>query len=170
MEKNSFQTLLLMRHGDAAGSPDRERILTETGVAQCRAVARIMAEKSISPDFILCSGLRRTRETLAALGLEHLPTIFCGDDLYHADHTADILRVIGEYVPADAHAPLVIGHNPTMHMAVCDLAGPNENEHFMKIASHYSPATVSIFSVDWENWLSPRRTGICLDQVIQPDF
>ena len=171
MEKASFPArLLLMRHGEAEGSPDRERVLTKTGMAQCRAVAMALQQNNIQPDFILCSGLRRTRETLLALGFKNISTHFCDDDLYHANNTADILRIIGEHVPAAARALLVIGHNPTIHMAACDLAGAGTKQETAKIAAHYPPATISIFSVEWDNWASPRRAENILEQVIQPDF
>ncbi len=162
--------LLLMRHGEAAGSPDRERVLTETGIIQCREVAAALLAGHIQPDFILCSGVRRTRETrdvlTAALGFQDIQTVFCDDDLYRANHTVDILRIIGENVPFTARVPLVIGHNPTIHMTVCDLAQSCQSEHIHKIAAHYPPATTSIFSVTWENWAKPCLTGNALEQVI----
>lgn len=166
MANHIHQRLLLMRHGEAEGSPDRERVLTKTGMAQCRAVADALSREALRPDFILCSGVRRTRETLAALGFENIPTVFCDDDLYRANSTDDILRIIGENVPHTARVPLVIGHNPTIHMTACDLANTCQSEHKQKIAVHYPPATMSVFSVSWESWAKPRRADTILEQVI----
>jgi phosphohistidine phosphatase len=65
--------LMLLRHADAAphAARDRDRPLTDKGVAQSERVGRFCAKREILPELILTSPYRRSVET-ASLVAKHL--------------------------------------------------------------------------------------------------
>ena len=154
-QDDSFSTLLitLMRHGEASGSPDIERQLTQTGQQQCRTIGQELRSRDLLPDFILCSGVDRTRQSHAALGLNEVPVVFCGEDLYRASSAREVLGIIADHVPATARHPLVIGHNPTIHETVCVLARESDNDELLlQLGRGYPPATASVFEFHSDTW------------------
>lgn len=145
--------ITLMRHGDAKGSPDIERQLTELGRQQCSKIGQMLVTQDLMPDFILCSGVDRTRQSHEALGLSGVPVGFCGEDLYRAVTTRDVLNIIAENIPATSRHPLIIGHNPTIHETACYLARESEDDELLQmLGMGYPPATASVFSFSSENW------------------
>ncbi len=118
--------LQLLRHADAswdlAGELDFERALTERGMAQCVAMQPAFSALDPAPDLVICSGARRTRETLDGIA-EALPKdarVEYEDAVYGADVAAlvAILRRRGQ----EHKSVLLIGHNPTIHDLAVELA------------------------------------------------
>jgi phosphohistidine phosphatase len=116
------QNLILFRHAKAENpmdaARDEERQLTDAG----RAAALLQCQKlhalGVAPDVALVSTATRTRQTA-----EQAASVFPGmdvelfDDLYLAPPRtlADVAARRGR------HTTLVIGHNPGLHMLVCDM-------------------------------------------------
>jgi phosphohistidine phosphatase len=125
---SSGRTLLVLRHAKAAGEPgvnDIERPLTGGGRRDASAVGRWLLSRGITPDWVLCSSARRTRQTWqqmrAALG-KAAP----GDDavifeprVYDAG-AQDLLDLVNEQ-PNEAHTLLTVGHNPASGQLVAVL-------------------------------------------------
>ena len=113
------RTLLVLRHAKAAGEPgvnDAERPLTGGGRRDATAAGRWLLDRGITPDWVLCSPARRTRQTWeqirAALG-EAAPgddAVSFGQRLYDAG-AQDLLDLVNEQ-PDDARTLLTVGHNP----------------------------------------------------------
>lgn len=154
--------LILMRHGEAEGAPDIERQLTKSGQTQCALVGSLLLTSNMTPDFILCSGVARTQQTLESLKLPILPTVFCGECLYRAQTVNDVLEIIAENTPPDKNLPLIIGHNPTIHETVRYLSRESEIEIREPIEHSYPPATACIFTFNSDNWdmLHPATTQL----------
>ena len=59
-------TLLIFRHAKSNfdAPSDHERVLTEYGQQQAMFMGELLEEKSLNPDYILCSSAFRARETL----------------------------------------------------------------------------------------------------------
>jgi phosphohistidine phosphatase len=114
--------LIVMRHakaGDLPGGPDFERALRPRGQRDSAAAGRWLAASGYSPDAVICSAARRTRQTWqflsATLGTE--PEFTADGRLYQAS-AEDVAEVIGE--TAERVGTLMyIGHNP----AAAELAG-----------------------------------------------
>lgn len=163
-------SFILMRHGEANGSPDIERQLTELGRQQCAKIGQKLLVRDFLPDFILCSGVDRTRQSHDALGLDGIPVQYCGEDLYRAITTRDILNIIAENIPATSRHPLIIGHNPTIHEAACYLARESENDELLHLLGRgYPPATASLFSFSSENWDLLHPSTVELLDILTPD-
>jgi len=115
----SGHTLLVLRHAKAAGEPgvnDIERPLTGGGRRDASAAGRWLLDRGITPDSVLCSPARRTRQTweqiCAALG-EAAPgqdAVSFEPRLYDAG-AQDLLDLVNEQ-PGEARTLLTVGHNP----------------------------------------------------------
>ena len=109
-----------MRHAEAAPAPDghdADRPLTPRG--RQLAVSRGVAVRGHAPEVVLCSPARRTRETLAALGLgEEMPVL--GDDELYSGGPASVLEQLRGLSP-DVDRALLVGHLPTVEILVRDL-------------------------------------------------
>jgi phosphohistidine phosphatase len=124
------RTLLVLRHAKAAGEPgvnDMERPLTGAGRRDASAAGRWLLDRGITPDRVLCSTARRTRETWellqAALGAAApgSDAVSFEQRLYDAG-AHDLLDLVNEQ-PGDAHTLLTVGHNPASGQLVAWLAG-----------------------------------------------
>ncbi len=122
--------LYLLRHAKSSwelgGQLDYERGLTERGESDCELIAGVMKQRGIAPDVVVCSGARRTRETLEGVAgaLSKKTPVEFTDDLYRAD-VSDFLGVL-QNIDADAGSALVIGHNPSIHDTAVEVASGGE--------------------------------------------
>lgn len=111
-----MKRLLLLRHAKSslgeAGQQDHERTLNKRGERSAQRVGDWLRQRQITPDLVLCSTARRTRQTLdgimpfagATPSVELLPA------LYLAGAPTILERVRG--APDTATCMMVIGHNP----------------------------------------------------------
>lgn len=109
--------LWLLRHADAAdGSPDEERPLTERGVRQARAAGLALARLGVQLEVCFTSPKRRALET-AQLACEPL-----GVEVTEAPELAG-----GPFDPEQVAAgfteALLVGHDPSISLALYDLTG-----------------------------------------------
>lgn len=120
-----MERLILMRHGKAerhaTSGGDFERALAESGRADAAVMGQILADLGLTPDLMLVSSARRTRETaeqvaasFAKARVEHMR------ELYHAD-PEDIVQALEDESGAAATV-MVVGHNPGMHELALGLA------------------------------------------------
>lgn len=142
--------LILMRHGKAErhaqSGGDFERALAESGRADAATMGKLLASLAYSPDLMLVSSARRTRETgeqvaasFAKARVEHLR------DLYHADPEEIVLAV--EEQGEAAATVMVVGHNPGMHELALRLAlqGDASPIQTNKLRSRFPTSTVVVF-------------------------
>lgn len=151
--------LILMRHGKAErhaqSGGDFERALVDSGRIDAAVMGRMLVEAGVTPDLLLVSSARRTRETaeqvIGAQGskphVEHLR------DLYHAD-PEDILRALDDHGDVAATV-MVVGHNPGMHelalrLAVQGGASPIQTN---RLRGRFPTATVVVFA--WSDGRAP---------------
>ncbi|MBE3001859.1 histidine phosphatase family protein [Nocardiopsis sp. HNM0947] len=144
------RTLLLMRHAEAEagfGVDDAERSLTDRGRSQAETVGRMLAAQGYTPDHVLCSSARRTRQTLdgvlGTLEPRTRPEIDISEAVYSAG--TDTLLELITYVPAEAETVLVVAHNPTVAQLASDFLGHPG-------MGGYPPATVTAVALEVE-WL-----------------
>ncbi|OFW87023.1 MAG: hypothetical protein A3J37_02160 [Alphaproteobacteria bacterium RIFCSPHIGHO2_12_FULL_45_9] len=147
------RTIILMRHGEAAGSPDIARQLTASGKSQARSVAKTLTSLDITPDMVICSDIDRTRQTLVEMNFPaYTPILFCGEDLYRAASYRDVLHVIAELSSDDKQCVLVIGHNPAIHETVLHLSKESRGGKFGSLENSYPSGTASVFEFKSDSW------------------
>ncbi|TCZ82021.1 histidine phosphatase family protein [Lysobacter sp. N42] len=115
-----MRQLILLRHAHAEspapGQADADRALSAEGQAAAEAVGRWLLEQGLSPDCVLCSPARRTRQTLeAVLGVIGYVDQRLEPDIYEATPGALIAL-------ADRHCDtgrlMIVGHNPGLEQLV----------------------------------------------------
>ena len=159
-----MKTLFLMRHAHArqeeAGGGDHDRPLDERGRREATQMARRIAAAGPTPELIVCSSARRTRETaeLVAAAWTGVPAVVAEPRLYHAA-VADLLQaVVG--LPPDADRALLIGHNPGLQEFVAELTGA---------AEAFPTASVALLELDgaWAEFGAASR--VSLSALWRPD-
>ncbi|PVM85714.1 SixA phosphatase family protein [Caulobacter endophyticus] len=145
--------LILMRHGKAerhaAQGGDFERALAERGRQDVALIASALASEGLSPDLVLVSAARRTRETWeAAAGAFPGATAEVLRNLYHAE-AQEVLAAVRE-ADAPAGTVMVVGHNPGLHDLSLRLAmgSPADPAELSKLRGRFPTATAAIFDID----------------------
>jgi phosphohistidine phosphatase len=109
-----MRTLILLRHAHAepaaAGQADIDRALSTEGSAEAEAAGRWLVEQKLTPDRVLCSPARRTRETLEtvlrSVGYVEQRLV---DGIYEASAGA-LAALADEHREVDSL--MLVGHNP----------------------------------------------------------
>jgi phosphohistidine phosphatase len=119
-------TLLILRHGKAAaeeGSNDAARPLTERGKREAELIGQLLYEEKLSPDRILASSARRTRETAEqAAAATHFSGVIAElEELYLAEPEVYITALRRH--AQDAQRVLLVGHNPGLEALALILTG-----------------------------------------------
>jgi phosphohistidine phosphatase len=145
--------LILMRHGKAeqhaASGGDFERALAPRGQNDATLMGKVLAQAGLSPDLVLVSSARRTRETWeAAAPAFPEARSEIRRDLYHAE-AQDVLAAIRDEDP-DGGTVMVVGHNPGLHELALRLAlgGPLDPALLAKLRGKFPTSTVAVFSID----------------------
>lgn len=116
-----MQELILVRHAEAetgaSSGKDQDRVLTPHGMEEARAAGVWLATHGVVPNHVLCSPAKRAEQTarllLQGLGSTSIPNQV--KEIYNAT-PGELLAVLDRY--GDAHAILLIGHNPGMERLV----------------------------------------------------
>jgi|SRR6185437_15836552 len=122
----SSKRLFILRHAksswDDPGLADHERPLAPRGRRAVEAIAAHVNAAGITPELVLCSSARRTRETLegVAVGGEHV----IESGLYGASCQEVLERL--HRVPAGVGSVMLVGHNPTLQALVLRLADDDD--------------------------------------------
>lgn len=126
-----MRDLILLRHAHAdqatADQDDVDRPLSAEGTAEADAAGRWLLEQKLTPDRVLCSPSRRTRETLERV----LAVIGTVDQRLEAsiyDASSGTLAAL-----ADAHRDverlMIIGHNPGLEQLAALMHSGQSGDH-----------------------------------------
>ncbi|OJV47073.1 MAG: hypothetical protein BGO28_01330 [Alphaproteobacteria bacterium 43-37] len=120
-----MKELLVLRHGKAAyldpQFDDFDRPLTLLGRQTVTILSEKFNDSQISPDLVICSPARRTRETLEGL-LKALPSfvkVIYDDDFYMASPQLILSKV--SCLDDKFSSVLVVGHNPGLEQVLVQL-------------------------------------------------
>ncbi|MCB9989763.1 MAG: histidine phosphatase family protein [Rhodospirillales bacterium] len=145
------KTLYILRHEKAAASADgqdQSRPLSPEGRQDAQALGAWLEARNFSPDIILCSPARRTRETCAALCEESAAQY--PDHLYLA--SAGMLYDTIKQQDDDKTSLLLVAHNPGIHELVRFLTGSGAPETLRRIQGGYQPGWMTVLEVDADVW------------------
>ena len=109
--------LWFLRHAEAAeGSPDAARPLTQRGIRQAQIAGLALSRLGINLDICLSSPKRRAMETAqlacAPIGVDVITEPALADSGYDAERLA-----------AGHGDVMLVGHNPSLSIALHDLSG-----------------------------------------------
>jgi phosphohistidine phosphatase len=112
-----MKTLLLMRHAKSSFKdgdlPDFERPLTKRGEKDAPKMGKLLKEKELTPDLILCSTAQRASQTaeLVAEKCKYEREIVFVQDFYLGEPEA-YMNALRDLDDEHTDTVLVIGHNP----------------------------------------------------------
>ncbi|TDB88747.1 histidine phosphatase family protein [Actinomadura sp. 7K534] len=114
--------LVVLRHAKAVAGlwvADIDRTLNDRGRRDAAAAGEWLRANGLVPDLVLCSTAARTRETLALLDVDAEVSFESG--IYDND-PRELLELVSR-TPDEVGRLLLVGHNPSVHQLVFDLAG-----------------------------------------------
>ena len=144
-----------MRHGEAevrnAGG-DAARVLTPRGIAECRRLATHLKDEGAAWNAILCSNARRTHESaqLLADAMDSPPPLDVREDLNLA--SSETLLAVLRSLHDEAHAVLLVAHNPGVHSLVRLLAGSGGGRAARKAARDFPAGALARLTSDSTAW------------------
>jgi len=156
--------LFVLRHAKSSweepGLADHERPLAPRGRRAVEAIAAHVNATGITPELVLCSSARRTRETLegVAVGGEHViePALYGAS----AEEVLDRLH----QVPDEVRSVMLVGHNPTLQTLVVRLvdddAATNDSQ-LAEVRRKFPTGALATLTFDgaWSE-LSPRSARL----------
>jgi phosphohistidine phosphatase len=120
--------LYILRHAEAgkslaAQARDAERSLTAEGKDELEDVARALWRLKIRPDYIICSPLKRARETanMVAKGLKGRDKVEIWDELKPEGSKQELFRRLAKL--KQESSVLCVGHEPYLTQAINDVMG-----------------------------------------------
>ncbi len=158
-----MKKLYIVRHAKAAweeGQTDFERSLSKRGRQDAVLMGDKLAGYSISPQYVLCSNARRTRETWEILSatLPGVRQVELSNDLYLASAQQMVMQVAR--LPEAVSSAMVIAHNPGVSMLTNYLIG-EEQVNFPTLG-------IASLSLTIDNWQELSGGVGVLDSFIYP--
>ncbi|MBO0662992.1 histidine phosphatase family protein [Jiella sp. MQZ9-1] len=164
-------TLLILRHAHSSwarpGERDHQRPLDERGSADAARLATIIKTDGVAIDTVVCSTATRARETLEALmpALADRVEIQHSDDLY-ALGTEAYYAAAGA-VGEEAHALLIVGHNPTIEDFTRSLIRSGESDALNALAEGFATCALAIVGFEGPLGEAAPQSGHLI-RVIRP--
>ncbi|MCL6729155.1 SixA phosphatase family protein [Sphingomonas hankyongi] len=149
--------LTILRHAksswDHPGLSDFDRPLNDRGRKAAPLVGREMRRRKMEFDIVFASPAVRVRQTIDGVveGLGKELEVQFDPELYAADVETLLTKV--RALPGDAHAPLMVGHNPGLHEIILYLARDDEEGLRAKIEDNLPTAaavTIELPAVRWD--------------------
>lgn len=165
-----MKSLYILRHaksGWPAGTDDVDRPLAPRGRRTAPQMGARMKARGYTPDLVLCSAARRTRETCALL-LEELgprPVRYL-DELYLAS-AAQLLRQLHRCEDTAA-AVLLVGHNPGVQSLAAALTGEGDADALARLREKFSTAALAVLRFAADGWNEVAPGAGTLEAFIRP--
>ena len=156
--------LLLLRHAksswDEPGLADIDRPLNGRGRKDAGHVGRLMAERGLVPDLVLCSPAARTRETLKLVeeGVGHALKSQAEAAIYMAEPRALLSLLRG--LPNESARVMVVGHDPGLPGLALLLAKGSSGPMLDRVKQKFPTAALAVLSTNLESWRA-LKPGTC---------
>jgi len=164
------QQLYLLRHAEAEPwnplGNDFSRSLSVTGTCHAQLVSKWAFESLESPDTILCSPAKRTRQTLAPF-LSHWPRLLANTDYVDSMYGASLnmLLTLAEDAFSYSERLLMVGHNPGMLEMLVNVLQPEQ----MAVAGKMNTGTLAVIDFP-ENFKRQIHAGNLRYMIRQENF
>ncbi|MGG2461306.1 SixA phosphatase family protein [Streptomyces sp. RGM 3693] len=151
--------LIVLRHAKSAwpeGVPDHERPLAGRGRRDAPAAGQWLRQKRYTPDVVICSTSRRTRETWDRVAAElrpprtpptglPAPEVVFEPRVYQA--SASTLLQVVRALPDRWRTALLIGHQPGVQDLVVSLAGGGDDDALAGARGKFPTAAVAVLTL-----------------------
>ncbi len=166
-----MRRLLLLRHAKTErpepGARDRDRKLTKRGRDDAPVVGAYMARHGLVPDLALVSPVTRAEQTwtLVAAAFAKAPRLVKDERIYNAG-VEKLLGIIRD--TRDAHALLVIGHNPGLHDLAVRLIASGDVEARERITEKLPTSGLVVIDFPFDDWSRLHPNAGRLDRFVSP--
>jgi phosphohistidine phosphatase len=167
----AMRRLMLLRHAKTEraepGERDRDRKLTRRGRNDAPAIGVYMARHGLIPDLAIVSPATRAQETwfLLAPCFAKKPRVVTEGRIYDAT-PQQVVGVIAE--TRDAHAVLVVGHNPSLHDLAVQLIASGEVDARERVREKLPTSGLVVIDLAFDDWsLIHPRVGR-LERFVNP--
>ncbi|RAI44888.1 SixA phosphatase family protein [Rhodoplanes roseus] len=167
-----MRRLILLRHTKAdpagAGISDHARPLNGRGGTAADRIGAYMARHHLVPDRVLCSTAQRTRDTWAHVAhqLGEPPAAEFERRIY--DASLERLLAVVKDIPEEAHAALVVGHNPGLHQLATALIATGDVEDRERLREKLPTGGLVVIDFAVDHWKAIRPQGGRLDRFVSP--
>lgn len=164
--------LMLLRHAKSSwslsGVQDSARPLSERGRTAARLMGGYMARHSLSPERVLCSPARRTRETWGEVSAQWpAGTDVVFDERLYAAPPQVVLSVIRAQSDENRRL-LVIGHNPGLQEAAELLIAAGDVELRERLREKFPTAALAVIDFAVDGWARIHDRSGRLDRYVTP--
>lgn len=154
-------SIYLLRHAKAAaalpGQRDFERSLDSRGRETAQTLGITIMANGISPDLVICSPSKRTRETLAIICeffAFEVETRF--QETLFTDEWPSYLSAL--QTSGEVSSVMLIGHNPAIEETALQLANNGNRDALKALYAGFAPCSMGIFSIETPlSELKPRK-------------
>jgi phosphohistidine phosphatase len=160
----------LFRHGKAAwaqpGTRDFDRKLDDRGVDDCQRMGKLMRDRDLVPDRVICSSAVRAMETLDALNETlHLNDVVKYDqNLYATDAPGYLEIAAAENFDGDV---MLVGHNPMLEDAALALARDGDEDAIDNLQMGFRTGGLAIVRFEGSTSTFPDAAGY-LEHYLTP--
>jgi phosphohistidine phosphatase len=164
-------TLSLFRHAksswDDPSLEDFDRPLSARGLKAAPRMGKLMQEKGIKPDLVLCSPARRTRETLSLIAdaIGNPPTDY--PRALYLSPPEVLLETIRKTTSGVSHL-MLIGHNPGLQSLAVELCGQGPEEDLEALSTKFATAGLAVITFKSGSWEDVASRSGCLTLYISP--
>jgi phosphohistidine phosphatase len=166
-----MRRLLLLRHAKTErpepGQRDRDRKLTKRGRSDAPVIGEYMAAHGLAPDLALVSPATRAWDTwaLVAPAFAEAPRVVKEERLYSAGRDA-LIKVIRE--TRDAHALLVVGHNPGLHDLAVALIASGDATARERVSEKLPTSGLVVIDFQFDDWARLNANSGRLERFVSP--
>lgn len=158
-----MKKLLLLRHAKSSwadpGLADFDRPLNERGLYAAPLMGRLMRERKLRPDLIICSPAERARQTVSlVIGVAGFDAPLRFDERIYDATSSRLFEIVSQIEEASGEA-LLIGHNPGFEELLERLTGETQR---------MATATLALIALDIEKWNKLRDGGGRLEWIVKP--
>lgn len=145
-----------MRHAKSdwgeAGLDDFDRPLNDRGRKTARRIGKELSHRGICFDLVIASPAARVRETIDGLteNLELKAEIRFEPRMYSASEQT-LLEIVRD-LPENAHAPLLVGHNPGLQQLVGELTHGDRDERRRRLAEKFPTGALAQLELPARRW------------------
>lgn len=162
--------LFLFRHGKAAwaepGMRDFDRKLDPRGVEEAVTMGRLMLERGLIPDKVICSTAARAVETIDALNESlHLNDVTRFEQNLYATDAPGYLEIAADTnFNGDV---MLVGHNPMLEDAALALSADGDEDALGALHMGFRTGGLAVIRFDGPTSIFPNSTGY-LETYVTP--
>jgi phosphohistidine phosphatase len=158
-----MRTLYLLRHAKSSWKDplqsDFERPLANRGRKACEIVARLIQDRGLEFDLVLCSTAIRARETIDLVSkYAKLRNELRFDERIYEATVSELLEIISQ-LENDRKAVLLVGHNPGFEDLLHLFSGPNQT---------FSTASMAKIKLKISKWSEPLDKRASVEWIARP--